>query len=196
MRIKIENVLFNKLFQNTHLNKNWLNKKVPHTAWSVPFLCMWLVWAPAPTPDRDHRERAGWPLGGCSGCPETPHHFPWHLVNSMTLLLSCYPSEAVTAGAVPACHQIHHSQRHSHFIFEALSSLTLPDCTDYTWIQTDGGLRPKSALPPCSAWEGGEVQGVRKCSVPFTAAQEAPGGQSQSEPSGIEIMILLDKTLG
>lgn len=95
-----------------------------------------------------HGEEGRLASGGCSGCPETSHHFPWHLVNSMTLLLSCCPSEAVTAGAVPACHQIHHSQRHSHFIFEALSSLSPPDCTDYTWIQTDGGLRPNSALPP------------------------------------------------
>lgn len=99
--------------------------------------------------------------GVCMGFPETPHHLPWHLANSMTLLLSRCPSEAVTAGAVPAAHQIHHSQRHSHFIFEALSSLTPPDCMDYTWIQTDGGLRPKSALPPLFVLKTGKEERSR-----------------------------------
>lgn len=97
---------------------------------------------------------------------------------------------------------LHHSQSHSHFIFEETEALSSLSQTMWTrlGVQSHGGRRPNS----CSysffhpqGCERGEVLGVGNYVVPSpTAAWEAPGGEGpRMKPGWIEIIMFLDEAL-
>lgn len=147
---------------------------------------MWLVRVPVPTPNRECPGSGEGGLWGALQAPQRPHTiFPpstW-----LTPHPGCCPLIQVRLSLLephlPGTQYTHHSQRHSHFIFEeteALNSLTHPDSMDYTWDTNPGWSEAQlcsSSLIHPQDWEGGEVQGVRKYSVPVpTVAREAPAG--------------------
>lgn len=170
-------------FKSTHLNKDWLNEKVPHTPWLVSFLSA----CPAPvflSPLQTGKAPA-------AGRPHVPPpceaHCPW-------------PRAACQA--VDISRVLHYSQSHSHFIFEETKALrSLPQTT---WTkageQSHGGQRPNSysyAFFHPQGCEGGAGLGVWTHAVPSpTAAWQAPRGEgSRMKPGWIEFILFLDGAL-